>query len=110
MNKINCWEFKNCGREQGGAKTDEFGICRSSTETILDGVHGGKNAGRACWVVAGTICQGKTQGTFAQKHKNCVQCDFYKTVTEEEGYDVELSVLLSKLRKTEEASNEATKR
>jgi len=44
MKKPNCWEFKQCGREPGGLLSDELGVCPASTETRLDGVHGGKNA------------------------------------------------------------------
>jgi len=42
------------------------------------------NAGRACWVVAGTNCGGRVQGTFAEKEKNCLNCEFYMLVCEEE--------------------------
>lgn len=52
MKKINCWEFKKCGRESGGAHAYDFGVCPAATEKRLNGTHGGKNAGRACWVVA----------------------------------------------------------
>ena len=48
--KTNCWEFKNCGRDLNGTRADELDICPVSAEIRLDGVHGGKNAGRACWV------------------------------------------------------------
>jgi len=54
-------------------------------EKSLDGIHGGKNAGRACWVVAGTMCRGKVQGTFAKKFKDCRRCNFYIKVRLEEG-------------------------
>ena len=98
MSKKNCWEFKNCGREANGSKIDELGVCPSSTETRLDMVNGGINAGRSCWVVGCSLCDGKKQGTFAQKYKNCQQCDFYKTVYKEEGiYSEMLMVMLQKL-------------
>jgi hypothetical protein len=99
--KKNCWEFKNCGREPGGAKVAEFGVCSATTEKKLDGTHDGKNAGRACWVVAGTFCKGEVQGSFAQKYKNCEKCDFYRNVRKEEGAKFTLSaVLLNKLNKS----------
>jgi hypothetical protein len=95
----NCWEFKQCGREVDGKKVKELGICPATTEERLDGVHGGENAGRACWVVAGTFCKGQVQGTFAQKYENCEICDFYKKVKEEENSSYQLSILLlNKLR------------
>ncbi len=65
---MNCWEMKECGREEGGAKVAEYGVCPAYT----------KNAGEACWIVAGTFCGGEVQGTFAEKEHNCMRCDFYK--------------------------------
>ncbi len=99
MTKWNCWEIKGCGREEGGSKVGEVGVCPVSVQTQLNGIHGGKNAGRACWVVAGTLCDGQPQGTFAQKYKNCSKCDFYMKVRSEENHNFKLSAtLLSKLR------------
>lgn len=98
--KQNCWEFKGCGREPGGKKSEELGVCPATSDERLDGVHGGKNAGRACWVMAGTLCGGKVQGTFAHKYKNCEVCDFYKKIREEENGSYQLSIiLLTKLKK-----------
>ncbi len=82
--KLNCWEVKQCGREPGGNR-NELGICPASREPRLNGMHGGKNAGRACWVVAGTLCGSKVQGTFAKKYDTCEQCDFFNLVKMEEG-------------------------
>jgi hypothetical protein len=83
--KFNCWDFKKCGREPGGTKVEELGVCIVSTEIRANGINDGKNAGRACWAVAGTLCGGVVQGTFAMKLGNCLKCDFYKLVTKEEG-------------------------
>lgn len=99
MQKKNCWEVKNCGREAGGAHERDLGICPAARESRLHGVHGGENAGRTCWVLAGTLCQGEVQGTFAQKYRNCEICDFYRLVKQEEGPRFVLSaVLLSKMK------------
>lgn len=81
----NCWEFKNCGRQAGGTKTGELGVCPASKETTHNGKNNGKNAGRYCWKVAGTLCGGKVQGSFASKEKNCLACEFFKQVRLEEG-------------------------
>lgn len=81
--KLNCWEFEKCGREPGGFNSKELGICPATTERRLDGIHGGKNGGRACWVVAGTFCEGEIQGTFACKEASCIHCDFFKEVVHE---------------------------
>jgi len=73
-----------CGRELGGKNAEELGVCPVVTCDSLDGVHGGKNAGRVCWVVAGTMCGGEVVGSFARKYKDCRDCDFYKAVKKEE--------------------------
>jgi hypothetical protein len=82
--KVNCWEHKKCGRQPGGAKAAELGVCPVTTYTDLDGAHGGQNAGRACWVIAGSLCGGKIQGTYALKLNNCWRCDFMNAVKREE--------------------------
>lgn len=99
MNKLNCWEFKKCGREQGGTKARELGVCSAFTETRLDGTNGGRNGGRACWAIAGTLCGGKMQGTFAAKVGNCMKCEFYQLVGAEEGANHESARdILAKLK------------
>ena len=81
--KKNCWEYKQCGRQPGGSKVGELGVCP---------------AFRSCWVVAGTFCGGEKQGSFASKLGSCMSCDFYKAVKSEEGDGFQMSsVLLKKL-------------
>ncbi|OGP84390.1 MAG: hypothetical protein A2Z08_07535 [Deltaproteobacteria bacterium RBG_16_54_11] len=91
MAKVNCWEFKKCGREPGGAKIDELGVCTAATMTRANGEHGGKNAGRVCWAIVGTLCGGAVQGTFA-KLNGCIACDFYQLVRKEEGQDFQYAI------------------
>ncbi len=81
----NCWEFKKCGREPGGAKVAELGTCPAASESRANGLNSGKNGGRSCWALSGTFCGGKVQGTFATKLANCMTCEFYKIVQKEEG-------------------------
>jgi hypothetical protein len=75
MNKENCWEIKRCGRGPSG-KND----CPAAKDSTLHGVHGGTNAGRACWVAAGTCGSSAATGEFAKQLKDCLRCDFYKAV------------------------------
>jgi hypothetical protein len=97
--KKNCWEVMGCGREPGGRKAGQLGVCPAATDERLGGLHGGKNAGRACWVVAGTFCEGTVQGTFAQKYQDCRLCSFFRQVKKEEGADYHTSlVILKKLK------------
>lgn len=65
---MNCWEYKKCGREKGGAKEKELGVCVAYP-----------HFGKACARVAGTLCGGKVQGSFASKLVNCMACEFYKS-------------------------------
>lgn len=97
--KRNCWEHKRCGRQPQGHHVYDQGVCPAATEERLDGVHDGTNGGRACWVVAGTMCGGAVQGSFGSKYKNCEQCDFYQITKQEERGSFKLSiVLLGKLK------------
>jgi len=65
---MNCWEIKKCGREKGGSKEKELGICPAYPDN-----------GQNCAYLAGTFCGGKVQGTFATKLTTCLSCDFYKS-------------------------------
>jgi hypothetical protein len=63
---MNCWEFKKCGREVGGVKAAELGVCPAYPDN-----------GKLCARVAGTLCRGQVQGSFAVKLANCLKCEFY---------------------------------
>lgn len=82
--KNNCWEYTKCGRQPGGSKVQELGVCPVTQNQELNGAHGGTGAGRACWVVAGSLCGGKIQGSYAQKLHNCWRCEFMNSVKKEE--------------------------
>jgi len=92
--KQNCWEFKKCGRGPDAEHGNTGEPCPATTEKRLDGVHGGKNSGRACWAVAGTFCGGKIQGTHAAKYDVCKKCDFYQQVAAEEGNKLQRPLFL----------------
>jgi two-component system NtrC family sensor kinase len=66
--KIKCWEYMRCGRDKDA--------------TIKCPAY--PNFGRICWVVAGTFCEGKVQGTFAQKYEDCRKCEFYRKIINKE--------------------------
>ena len=85
MEKKNCWEIMKCGREPGMVDGEAHITCPAAHEYRLNGMHGGINAGRACWVVPGTVCHGETQGIFATKVQACLECPFYQRVLSEEG-------------------------
>ena len=85
MKKLNCWEFKRCGREPGGSNAAVLGVCPATTEGNGGHVNGGDHGGRFCWALTGTLCKGEVQGTFARKIANCSICEFYRLVRKEEG-------------------------
>ena len=64
VENVPCWEYMQCGRD-----VNEEMKCPAYP-----------HFGQVCWAVAGTLCAGKIQGTFAQKTDNCRNCRFYKMV------------------------------
>lgn len=90
--KQNCWDFKKCNRGPDRSDNNMPDICPAATNASCDGINKGTNGGRICWVIAGTFCEGKVQGAFAQKRSSCITCSFFKKVESEEGYE-EFNVL-----------------
>lgn len=90
--KKNCWEFKKCGKQPGGKNENVTGKCLVPLMSMYDGIHDGKNGGRVCWLVSGSMCSGEVQMAFSNKLKSCSTCDFYKKVCEEEGEEMALSL------------------
>ena len=90
--KINCWEHLKCGREPGGSKVKELGVCPAATDTTFDKVNYGQKAGRCCWAVAKTLCMGHVQLSLKKKRKTCKKCSFYKLVLTEEGGHLVLDI------------------
>jgi hypothetical protein len=89
--RLNCWEFIKCGREVGGAKAQELGVCPAYPD---HGRHCAKNSvvrmarsvcpaypdhGRHCARLVGTLCGGEVQGSFARKFGNCWKCPFFRS-------------------------------
>ena len=80
MTRMNCWEFFECGRESGGKNVTDLGECPVASNRELNGINDGENGGRCCWAIAGTMCGGEVQGSYAQKLGNCLKCDFHAFV------------------------------
>ncbi len=93
VRSLNCWEVKKCGREPGGSRALELGICPAAEMEHYSGINRGKNGGRVCWAIVGTLCGGKVQGVFAEKVATCMNCDFYKAVEQQEGRDFRHALL-----------------
>lgn len=94
--KKNCWEFKGCGNGPGRDGRKGKHACPVPEMSVYDGINNGTNAGRVCWIVADSACDGDIQVTFKHKLKACVDCDFYKAVREQEGKDLALPLKVLK--------------
>ena len=86
----NCWQVKACGWEAGGKNSKNMEVCPATTSEQFDGMNGGKNGGRICWAVAGTLCGGEIKGTCAQNRASCLNCEFFLRVKQEEGSDFQM--------------------
>ena len=80
--RLNCWEYRNCGREHGGLMVATWGECPVSSAMKLDGQNGGVAAGRACWLVTNSSCTPIDAGSCLVR--NCHECEFYRRVMNEE--------------------------
>lgn len=69
MGKAKCWEYNKCGKDQTGE-------CPAYPR-----------AGNICYLMAGTMCEGKLQGSYVLKIDGCRECDFYKTVVKKAPYN-----------------------
>ncbi|MBF0589505.1 MAG: hypothetical protein HQL53_10270 [Magnetococcales bacterium] len=69
--KLNCWEYSQCGKEN---------YCLSGTSTTYDGIFGGKNGGRFCAFIEGTLCKDGIPMDTMEKMKKCAKCDFFKEI------------------------------
>ena len=72
---LNCWEIKKCQRQKGGKKVYKLSECIASKDGM----------GHSCWAVAGTLCFGKIQGTFAQTIGFCISCEVYQLYNRSSG-------------------------
>ncbi len=71
MKQIRCWEYMKCGRQPGGRRVEQLGKCPAASFTQTE-----------CWLIAGTLCNGEVQGTYAQKYETCIVCDYYNKMQE----------------------------
>ncbi|MCI5209658.1 MAG: hypothetical protein D3910_12890 [Candidatus Electrothrix sp. ATG2] len=74
---MNCWEFKECGREPGGKNISVFGVCPVSVSFGFDSVNNGKNGGRACWIIRESACEQIMRKCCVQEMRECRECDFF---------------------------------
>lgn len=78
--KINCWEYRNCGMEPDGIFSKIHGECPIPKMMKLDGINGGKGAGRACWTVVHSSTPGDAPIPCRNSRISCIDCEFYHRV------------------------------
>ncbi len=62
-----CWEIRTCGREEGGFKAGELGVCIASREGM----------GHSCWVNAGFLGDCEDTRDSARRDLVCQHCEVY---------------------------------
>lgn len=85
VNKQNCWEYMECGKEPGGVRADESGVCPVAAAASVNGLNGGINGGRLCWVMAETCGHVNVKCSPLHQPSFCYSCEFRYRVTAEEG-------------------------
>jgi hypothetical protein len=84
MKKANCWDYMKCGKGPGGDKAETCGTCPIATETLADGLNGGINGGRICWIVVENKCVEEVKCSSLHRKSSCFSCEFrYKVMVEE---------------------------
>ena len=85
MKKLNCWEFMKCGKGPSMNGKGKCNSCPIANSTLADGLNGGINGGRICWIIAETCGNGKVQCSDFHRKNSCFSCEFRFKVTIEEG-------------------------
>lgn len=81
--KLNCWEFKDCGRERGGILSESLGVCPVAMALEYDGLNDGQAGGRVCWMIRRCPVTG-TAFAVNEQMSDCHNCTFYRRVAHEE--------------------------
>ena len=81
--KLNCWEYKDCGRERGGILSDTLGVCPVAMALECDGLNDGQAGGRVCWMIRRCPVTGIAFPN-DERMSDCHNCTFYRRVAHEE--------------------------
>jgi hypothetical protein len=75
--KLNCWDFKKCCDKPLSHHACKIIVCPAKKEFIANGLNGGINGGRMCWIIIDSHSKRKAQTA-------CFQCEFrYKVIADE---------------------------
>lgn len=80
-----------CGRGSSRNNIIESRICNAAIDYKSDGINEGKNGGRICWAIVGTLCNNHSRELICGIRKwrstqSCLSCSFFKKVKKEQGY------------------------
>ncbi|MCI5148900.1 MAG: hypothetical protein D3916_05850 [Candidatus Electrothrix sp. MAN1_4] len=75
--KIDCWEFKKCGREPGGKNIEKYGLCSLVVSLEDNKINNKRNGERLCWSLRESACEGIMRECCVNEIKECRQCTFY---------------------------------
>ena len=78
IDKLNCWDFRKCCDKSMSHHASKRIVCPVKKEFKANGLNGGINGGRICWVIMDSHCKKKAQSV-------CFQCEFRYKVMAEEG-------------------------
>ena len=78
IDKLNCWDFRKCCDKSMSHHASKSIVCPVKKELKANGLNGGINGGRICWVIMDSHCKKKAQSV-------CFQCEFRYKVMAEEG-------------------------
>ena len=87
--KVNCWEYKKCGYGPNGHQNSRT-ICPAALVEKYNGINNGNNAGRYCWKVTGVLCHKNDLHSLPAKLSFCLNCDFFRLVSKQEGDNFEI--------------------
>jgi hypothetical protein len=74
-----------CGKGPSKNGNSKSNICPVASETSANGLNGGINGGRICWVIAEDGCKDKVKCSDLYRGDLCYQCEFRYNVRNEEG-------------------------
>jgi EAL and modified HD-GYP domain-containing signal transduction protein len=62
-----------------------MGICPAALGSEWNNINHGEAAGRVCWAISGTFCNGKVQGAMQSKLSDCKSCEVFRQIHRDEG-------------------------
>jgi len=84
--KDNCWDYMKCGKGPDENGKNKFIMCPVVFHEAANGLNGGVNGGRLCWLVASKKKYGEMKHLNQKRTDPCFFCEFHYKVMAEEGF------------------------